>query len=222
MKYLALAAALFSATLARGSAKVHVVALGKFTNVQWLIGPEESKPYDLKIRGLFVDAKLKEYTTGPQHEITERLFVVRRMFHLNDSLPQESAPRWKWQRGGWLLVDRVSGKISALNLPDFDNYYSATSWYRDYAAYCGLSDDGKKAYAIVAQIGRRKPVLKKALGDAAGDDMPDSECPQPTWQRQPTRVTFEDEGQKSTYSIRGHAADILNSEEEAEEDTAAR
>jgi len=66
---------------------------------------------------------------------------------------------------------RISGKVCALNLPDFDNHYSAASWYRDYAAYCRLSDDGKKAFAVVAQIGRRKPGLKK-LGDAAEDDIP--------------------------------------------------
>ena len=120
-----------------------------------------------------------------------------------------------------MLVDRISGKVSALNLSDFDNYYSAANWYRDYAAYCGLSDDGKKAFAVVAQIGRRKPVLKKALDDAAEDGMPDSECPQPTWQRQLTRLTFEDEGQKTTYSTRGHAADVLSNEDE-EEDAAGR
>ena len=55
------------------------------------------------------------------------------------------------------------------------------SWYRDYAAYCGVSDDGKKLFAIVFQIGRRKPVLKKALGEAGGGDGPDSECPAPGW-----------------------------------------
>jgi len=28
---------------------------------------------------------------------------------------------------------------------------------------------------MVAQLGRRKPILKKALGEADGDDVPDSE-----------------------------------------------
>lgn len=208
---------LLGASLAWGATKVHVVAFGKITSVQWLVGPEENKPFDLRMRGLFVDGRLKEYTAGAQHEVTERLFVVRRIFRLNDSLPQETATRWKWQRGGWLLVDRLTGKVTPLNLPDFDNYYSSASWYRDYAAYCGISDDGKKAFAIVAQIGRRKALLKKALGDSAGDDMPDSECPQPAWQRQPARVTFEDEGEKTTYSIRGHSADILSTEDNDEE-----
>ena len=91
------------------------------------------------------------------------------------------------------------------------------SWYRDYIAYCGVSDDGKKLFAVVAQLGRRKPILKKALGEADGDDMPDSECPAPDWQRQPTRVTFEPlENQKLTYSVRGHAVDVVNDAEDDE------
>jgi len=206
---------------AGAASKVHVVNLGKASSVPWLVGPGENEPSQLKIRPLFVDGRLKEFTLGLQHEVTDRLFVVRRGFRVNDSLPLESTPRWKWQRGGWLLVDRVSGKVSPLSLPEFDNYYSSTSWYRDYAAYCGVSDDGKKAFAMVVQIGRRKPLLKKPLGDAAAGAPPDSECPPPSWQRQPARVTFEDDGQKTTYSIRGHAADILSSEEE-DEDAAAR
>ncbi len=119
-----------------------------------------------------------EFVTGPSHEITERLFVVRRMFRVNDSLPEDSTPKWPWQRGGWLLVDRVTGRISSINLPGFDALYSAASWYRDYVAYCGVSDDGKKTYAIVAQLNRRKPVLKKALAEGLPDnDVPDSACP---------------------------------------------
>jgi hypothetical protein len=92
--------------------------------------------------------------------------VVRRAFRVNDTLPGDAAarPGWVWQPGGWLLVDRLTGHISAIALPEFDPYYSVASWYRDYAAYCGVSDDGKKLFAIVYQVGRRKPVLKKPLG----------------------------------------------------------
>ena len=112
-------------------------------------------------------------------------------------------------------MDRVTGHVSSINLPEFDAYYSVASWYRDYVAYCGVSDDGKKLFAIVFQVGRRKPVLKKPLGEAAGDDMPDSECPAPVWERRPARVTFEPEPeQKSTYSVRGHAADLLSEDDE--------
>ena len=71
-------------------------------------------------------------------------------------------------------------------------------------------------------MGRRKPVLKRSLGDAGGDDAPDSECPAPVWERRPVTVTFEpDENQKSTYSVRGHAADLV-SDDETEEEKASR
>jgi hypothetical protein len=46
-------------------------------------------------------------------------------------------------------------------------------------------------YATVAQLGRRKPILKKALAEASGEQMPDPVCAAPAWQRQPARVTFE-------------------------------
>lgn len=200
--------------------KPHVIAFGKPAAAKWFVGPGEDKALDLKIRALYVDTRLKEFTLGAAHDVTDRLFVVRRAFRVNDSLPEESAspPRWHWQRGGWLLVDRGTGRISQITLPEFDPYYSTASWYRDYVAYCGVSDDGKKLYAIVAQLGRRKPILKKALGDASGDDMPDSECPAPVWQRQPARVSFEPEaGQKVTYSVRGHAVDVVNDTEEVDD-----
>ena len=68
---------------------------------------------------------------------------------------------------------------------------------------------------MVAQLGRRKPILKKTLGDAPADDLPDSACPAPGWQRQPVRVTFSSPlDQKLTYSVRGHAVDVVNDEEE--------
>jgi len=135
-------------------------------------------------------------------------------------LPEEAGPtpRWRWQRGGWLLVDRVTGHITQINLPEFDPYYSLANWYRDYVAYCGVSDDGKKLYAIVAQLGRRKPILKKPLGEATASDTPDSECPAPAWQRQPARATFETrEDQKVTYAIRGRAVDVVTDNEQEEE-----
>jgi len=214
-----LAFVLFSSS-SIAATKPHLISFGKWTVVQWFAGAEEKEGLNLKVRGLFVDSRLKESTIGLPHEITDRLFVVRRAFRMNDALPEESnvAPRWRWQRGGWLLVDRVTGRISAVSLPQFDPYYSAASWYRDYAAYCGISDDGKKLYAIVAQLGRRKPVLKNPLGEATANEDPGSACPAPAWQRQPTRVTFEvSEGQKSTYSVRGHSVDIVNTEEDEED-----
>lgn len=201
--------------------KVHVIAFGKWMSVQWPVetGEKDAKPLVLKIRPLIVDERIKEYTLGAPHDVTDRLFVVRRAFRLNDSLPEDPASHWQWERGGWLLVDRVTGRISGINLPNFDVFYSAASWYRDYVAYCGVSDDGKKTYAIVAQIGRRKPVMKKPLSDdGVNGDAPDSACAAPSWQRGPVRVSFEPAGgAKQTFAIRGHAADLVNDSEEEEE-----
>jgi len=199
------------------ASKPHVITFGKWIEAKWPNATGE-KLLELKVRPLFVDARLKEYTTGIPHELTDRLFVVRRVFRINDALPAESAARWQWQRGGWLLVDRVTGRVSQLNLPEFDAFYSTASWYRDYVAYCGVSEDGKKLYAIVAQVGRRKPILKKDVGEPAGDDDPDSECPAPLWERTPMRVTFvPDVDQKVVFSIRNRVVDVVNDTEEAEE-----
>jgi hypothetical protein len=204
----------------------HVVAFGKWTSVQWFPdGSTANKPLVLKVRPLLVDARIKEFTLGPAHDITDRLFVVRRAFRVNDSLPQDdSSPHWQWQRGGWLLVDRISGHISPINLPEFDAFHSGVSWYRDYAAYCGISEDGKKIYAVVTQISHRKPVLKRPLEGATFNQEqntePDSACPAPTWQRAPVRVSFESPGAaKQTFAIRGHAVDVVteDNDEEASE-----
>ena len=145
-------------------------------------------------------------------------FVVRRVFRVNDSLPEDPGPRWQWQRGGWLLVDRLTGHVSPINLPEFDVFYSAASWYRDYVAYCGVAEDGKKTFAIVAQISRRKPVLKKPLSESLPEDAAlDSACPVPSWQRSPVRVSFEPAGSaKQTFAIRGHVVDLVEDGEEEE------
>jgi hypothetical protein len=216
-----LACGLLLTTAAGAATKIHVITFGKWTSVQWFSGSAaDNKPVTIKIRALVVDGSVKEYVLGAPHEVTDRLFVARRVFRVNDSLPEDSGPRWQWQRGGWLLVDRLTGRISAINLPEFDAYYSAGSWYRDYVAYCGVSDDGKKTYAMVAQLSRRKPVLKKELsnGSVPEDAAPDSACPLPAWQRRPVRVSFEPGGSaKVTFAIRGHVVDLVNDAEEEEE-----
>ena len=188
--------------------------------MQWFAGSGTDKPVTLKIRALVIDGHVKEYAIGAPHEVTERLFVVRRVFRMNDSLPQDPAPRWQWERGGWLLVDRQTGHVSPINLPEFDVLYSAASWYRDYVAYCGVADDGKKTFAMVAQISRRKAVLRKQLSNPgiADDAAPDSACPQPLWQRSPVPgVSFEQaDGASQTFAIRGHVVDLVNDVEEEE------
>lgn len=200
-----------------GAAKAHLVSLGKPTTARWLVGPDEDQPLELKVRPLYVDGHVKEHTVGGIHEITDRLFAVRRAFRLNDSLPDDKAaqPAWRWQRGGWLLVDRASGHISSIYLPEFDTYSSVAGWYRDYVAYCGVSDDGEKLFHVVMQLGRRKPVLRRIAGRAAPAEMPDSGCAAPTWSRQPARVTFQTTGEAdATYQVRGHAVDLVRDEPE--------
>jgi hypothetical protein len=144
---------------------------------------------------------------------------VQRVFRLNDSLPPETVPaRWRWERGGWLLVTRFAGKVQQILLPEFDPYSSAVGWFRDYAAYCGVSDDGKKGWAIIVQLGRRKPLLKKALG-GAGADMQEAECGAPIWQRAPSRVTFEPMGeQEFTFTVPTRAVELVTEEENAGEE----
>lgn len=197
--------------------KPHAVTFGKWISAKWPNATGE-KMLELKVRPLLVDTRIKEYTTGSPHEVTDRLFVVRRAFRMNDALPGESSARWQWQRGGWLLVDRLTGRISQLNLPEFDPFYSTSSWYRDYIAYCGVSEDGKKLYAIVAQVGRRKPILKKDAGEPSGNADPDSECPPPVWERNPMRVTFQpDDDQRVVFSLRNRVVDVVIDAEEAEQ-----
>ena len=201
------------------TAKIHVITFGKWTSVPWSASSgADDKPLAIKIRALIIDGRVKEYALGAPHEVTERLFVVRRAFRVNDSLPEDSASHWLWQRGGWLLVDRVTGRVSPINLPEFDVLYSSASWYRDYVAYCGVAEDGKKMFAVVAQISRRKPVLKKPLAEGLPEDAaPDSACPAPAWQRKPVRVSFEVGGSaKQTFAIRGQVVDLVDDAEEEE------
>ncbi len=202
---------LLSAVFVSAASKPHMVAFGSSQQVKLFIGPAEDKTMDITVRPLYVDSKLKEFTTGKPHDVTDRVFVVRRAFRINDALPDDArkSPRWLWQRGGWLLVDRSSGKITQLKLPDFDPFYSEVSWYRDYAAYCGLTSNAERVLAVVAQIGGRKPLYRKELGKASGGDLPDADCAAPHWDRQPARVTFLPKAvEKFSVTVSGHIADL--------------
>ncbi len=202
------------------AAKPHVFTFGKPMTVKFFVGPTEQNTTEMKIRPLYVDNRLREFTTGEPHEVTDRLFVIRQVYRLNDRLPDEpkKAPVFLWQRGGWLAVNRDTGRVSLVPLPDFDPFYSAASWYRDYVAYCGLSSDGEKLYAVVAQLGAKKPILRQRMGDAHMGDQPESVCAVPAWERQPPRVTFLPHGgQKSTWTIRGGVAELNAGSPAAEE-----
>ena len=208
----------FAVAALAAASKDHVIHFGAPTQVQWFVGAQEESALKLRVRPLFVDGKLKEFTTGQPRDITDRAFVVRKVYRVNDRLPSDAkqTPKWKWQRAGWLLVDRPTGRVTELHLPDFDPFYSTASWYRDYVAYCGISADAEKVYAVVTQVGAKKPLAHKELGRAHGGDMPDSECDAPTWQRQPVRVTIAPkDGQAVTFTIHRQAA--VSTEQEAEE-----
>ena len=103
------------------AAKPHVVNFGKVLAVKLFIGPGEDHTVPMNVRALLVDGNPKEFTTGEPHTVTDRVFVVRRAFRVNDNLPGEQGkvPRWVWQRGGWLMVDRTTARITQLNLASF-------------------------------------------------------------------------------------------------------
>jgi hypothetical protein len=176
----------------------HSVSLGAVRIVPYSIEgdptgalPDETK---LRVRPLVVDGRVKEWTTGDVHDVTDRSFTVRRAIRLNDSLPTDHTEHWVWQRGPWLLVDRASGKITALHLPDYDPSVSEVSWFRDLAAYCGLSASGKQLYAVVAQIAARKPLLSKKLGEWNAVAHSTPACALAVWQREPLQISFSPTG----------------------------
>jgi hypothetical protein len=180
--------------------KPHIVVLGAAKRVPYSKAGDPSGAAtaedSLKIRPLVVDGSIKEWTTGDSHDVTDRSFVVRRVLRLNDSLPGDKLGHWVWQRGPWLLVDRVTGHATPLKLPHYDPAVSHVAWFRDYGAYCGVTASGKSLYAVVAQLAGRKPVLAKKL-DAYDPDPkshPDPPCAHPDWQRDPLRVTFHPTG----------------------------
>src|ERR1700684_2425408 len=122
---IAVAAALLSGAneIEAAPRKGHVVLLGAARKVPYsrtgdpagAVAGEDS----LKIRAILVDGVLKEWTTGDAHNVTDRSFAVRRAIRINDTLPGDKAGHWVWQRGPWLLVDRVNGHVIALKLPDY-------------------------------------------------------------------------------------------------------
>ena len=205
--------------------KPRVVALGAVRQVPYAkagdpagAGPDETS---LKTRALLVDGRVSEWTTGETHEITDRSFVVRRALRINDALPSDKpaakpAEHWVWQRGPWLLVDKLTGHVTALKLPDYDPGVSQVAWFRDYAAYCGVTATGKSLYAVVAQVGVRKPVLAKKLAayDAANAAWP--VCALPEWQREPLKITFHPSGRDAaSFDLVGRSARLVEDGEDA-------
>ena len=191
-----------AALLASGRAKPHTVLIGTGKHVPYSIvsdpanaGPDEKT---LHVRPLIVDDKVKEWTTGEIHDITDRSFVVRRALRLNDALPGDKVEHWIWQRGPWIMIDRTNGHVTAMKLPDYDPAVSQVVWFRDYAAYCGLNSGGHQLYAVVAQVGARRPILAKKIGPwtptPPAANASTAACAKATWQRDPLRISFAPTG----------------------------
>lgn len=221
---LAAVALVVAAPLAHAVRKPHTVFLGAVKRVAYSKGGDPAGAAagenELKIRALLVDGQVKEWTTGEAHDVTDRSFVVRRVLRLNDALPGDKPAalkeHWVWQRGPWLLIDRTTGHVTALKLPDYDPGVSQVSWFRDYAAYCGVTASGKSIYAVVAQLAARKPVLSKKL--AAFDPESPQTCATPEWQREPLRVTFQASGRDAASFdiVAGSAVLVEDSDDEPE------
>lgn len=197
-----------------GVIKPHVVFLGSPKNVPYSVtgDPAGALPSEtqLRVRPLLVDGKLKEWTNGELHAITDRTFVIRRALRLNDSLPGDKTEHWIWQRGPWLMVDRVKGSVTALHLPDYDPAISNVTWFRDYAAYCGLNASGRQLYAVVAQIAARKPVIAKKLSPWSAGENQLPACSRAEWQREPLQVTFQPTaGAAVSYNLIGLSAVLV-------------
>jgi len=190
--------------------RAHVVALGGVRKVPYTPpdvtrDEKNEETTTLKVRPLMVDDLQREWTTGEIHEVTDRTFAVRRAMRLNDALPGERETHWAWQPGPWLTVDRVTGRITALHLPEFDPVVSNVVWYRDYAAYCGIGTTAKGGlFAIVAEIGGRKAVVQKQLGPWPQANHFVPVCQPAEWQRMPMRVTLKPTGGEAmTFDVVG-------------------
>jgi hypothetical protein len=210
--------------LAARTPKIHTVGLGAGKKVPALpsttaeAAAAENDRLTLRVRPLVVDDRVKEWTTGEAHDVTDRSFAVRRAVRINDTLPQEGAARWIWERGPWLLIDRTSGHITVLHPPEFDPAVSEVVWFRDYAAYCGVHTTTKVAYvtAMVYQIGARRPLLQRQLGAWNTDSQSAAACDAATWERKPLRVTFHPAaGEAIGFNIVGLSAALV---EEADTD----
>jgi len=221
-------AAIGAASALAAPRKAHSVVLGAPRQVHYSKAddPAGAAPgeEELKIRPLLTDGVLKDWTTGNAHDVTDRSFVVRRVIKLNDALPADESVakgahvsnHWVWQRGPWILVDRVTGHSIALKLPDYDPGVSQVSWFRDYGAYCGVTASGKNLYAVVAQVAVRKPALAKKLSAFDLANHVDPACEPPDWQRDPLRITFHPSG-KQPVSLNFVPGSVVLMEEAGEE-----
>jgi hypothetical protein len=200
--------------------KVHTVVLGASRRVPYTppeanAGNKSAEDTTLRVRPLLVDGNQKEWTVGESHDVTDRSFVIRRALRINDSLPGEAA-RWTWQPGPWLMVDRTTGHIAALHLPDFDPEVSEVVWFRDYAAYCGIATTVKGGLmAVVAEVGTRKAVVQKLIGPWPQAQAAHPVCGLSKWERTPMRATIQPTGGVAmTFDVVGLSSLVEEGEEQ--------
>jgi len=200
--------------------KMHAVTLGPIRKVPYTppdvdAADKSEDSTTLKVRALFVDGSQREWTVGEMHEVTDRSFAIRRVMRLNDALANDPAAHWSWEPGPWLLVDRVTGRISALHLPEFDAAVSNVVWFRDYAAYCGIGTTAKGGLvAVVAQLGARRAVAQKQIGPWPQPNHFIPVCQPAQWQRMPMRVTLKPTGgEPVTFDVVGTASLIEDGDE---------
>lgn len=206
--------------------KVHTVALGPLRRVPYVAADasrevKQDEAGTLRIRALTLDGVLREWTTGDQHNVTDRSFVTRRVLHVNDALPDDRVGRWVWQPGPWILIDRISGRVTALRLPEFDASLSEVTWYRDYAAYCGIHHAAKSAgvTAQVWQIGARRAALSKVIAPWPQAERIRPVCAAPVWQREPMRVTIQPAGGDAvSYDVVGTSTQLVEDGEGGDDD----
>ncbi len=194
--------------------KVHTVTLGPFRRCP--LHPARRDPRyqdrrDLHPQGSAHSSSTttrKSRTTGEVHDVTDRTFTIRRALRLNDALPTDAGSHWVWQPGPWLSVDRITGHVTALHLPDFDAAVSDVVWFRDYAAYCGIATTAKGGlFAVVAQLGAHRPVVQKQIGPWPQSNHFIPVCQPARWQRLPMRVTLKPTGgEATTYNVVGTAS----------------
>ena len=195
--------------------KVHSVTLGPARKATYT-PPGSTAELPLKLRTLVVDGRQKEWVAGDLHDVTDRSFAIRRVLRVNDALATEP-PRWIWQPGPWLLVDRTTGHITPLHLPDFDAALSEVTWFRDYAAYCGIATTAKGGlYAVVTQLGVRKPIVAKQISKTP--ESHDPPCAPADWQRKPLTVTLHPTGQPPlTFEVTGTTSALIEEGDNSDE-----
>ncbi len=204
------------------AARIHTVVLGAVRKVPYTppeatLDNKSEEATTLRVRPLLVDDKPREWTVGDLHEVTDRTFVIRRAFRINDALPGEPS-HWTWQPGPWLQVDRTTGHITPLHLPNFDAQISEVTWFRDYAAYCGLIPSLKGGVvAVVAELGSHKAVAQHVIANWPLDKPLFPVCTAAQWQRTPMRATVSlTGGQPVTFDVAGTSSLIEEGETEVE------